>query len=134
MLQPSSAPFTLFSSVQCSAFSNNFFNDKWILQLLSTDALVNVSVCRGEILNFLIWVDYVELATVYRLGSCCSALTTNQTCGVCVAKRRRALDFVIGYCLTFVRILFEEKEGLSGWLNTAGHIFSDNNKIPLFKA
>ena len=52
MLQPSSAPFTLFSSVQCSACSNNFFNDKWILQLVSTDTLVNVSVCRGEILNF----------------------------------------------------------------------------------
>lgn len=52
MLLPSSAPFTLFSSVQCSACSNNFFNDKWILQLVSTDTLVNVSVCRGEILNF----------------------------------------------------------------------------------
>lgn len=97
MLQPSSAPFTLFSSVQCSACSNNFFNDKWILQLVSTDTLVNVSVCRGEILNFsselimLNWLLYRDSEAV--------VLPSQQIkqCGVCVAKRRRALDFVIGY-------------------------------------
>ena len=66
MLQPSSAPFTLFSSVQCSACSNNFFNDKWILQLVSTDTLVNVSVCRGEILNLIMlnWLLYRDSEAV----------------------------------------------------------------------
>ena len=70
MLQPSSAPFTLFSSVQCSACSNNFFNNKWILQLVFTETLVNVSVCRGEILNFsselimLNWLLYRDLEAV----------------------------------------------------------------------
>ena len=38
-------------SVQCSACLDNFFNNKWILQLVYTDTLVNVSVV-GERLNF----------------------------------------------------------------------------------
>lgn len=98
MLQPSSAPFTLFSSVQCSACSNNFFNDKWILQLVSTDTLVNVSVCRGEILNFsselimLNWLLYRDSEAVVLPSQ-----QIKHNYGVCVAKRRRALDFVIGY-------------------------------------
>ena len=70
MLQPSGAPFTLFSSVQCSACSNNFFNNKWILQLVYTDTLVNVSVFGGEILNFsselimLTWLLYRDSEAV----------------------------------------------------------------------